>query len=629
MNRVFYQLMIKNFNKAFTYYEGFVNFDNNQIDNFLPILNTLQLAYFQRTIDKLIHLVTKDTDGYDVIDFRVGTIIGTTILLCFPLINHFFKNTIPDYPLGRNILIIMQILSILASYRFTFFKRWGNEIGNLFSLLFAFLINTIVFVNGFPVRDSAFALIATFAMMGMFKVKKLMLYYTFIVSSYLILLILMSDMEASAQYFLIVTLVPLFSMGIYMFSLKLDAVEDLKKNEGELKQREAWFRNIFDNAPVGIVLYDEYHHPFKYNKFILELLGYSEMELSQVGIQNLVQPDDMILENEFFAQKNDDKPHFFEQRLHTKSGKQLWVRIKIAKMAIENRDFTISMFNDITVEKNIDIQLRESAQLLKSQYEALEEFSYVISHDLQEPLRMITSFSQIIQNRYILKLNNEQANIDFAFVIDGAKRMSNLIKDMLEYSRWTAKSLPMERVDTREVLAETLQNLTFSLSNSQAEILTDDLPIIYTNKLMLGQVFQNLIGNAVRYRHPDRLPLISIKVERRLFDIQFAIKDNGLGFEEKYKDRIFGIFQRLYPDKGSGTGMGLAICKRIIEKQGGTIWAESIIGEGSTFFFTLPYRDIDTLENEFKPINSASKSINLKTDISNRHLLFIRLVAMY
>ena len=612
--------MIKNFNKAFTFCEGFVNFDNTRIDNFLFVLNNLKLAYFQKTIDRLIHLITKDTDGYDVVDFRVGTIIGTTVLLCIPLINSIFHNTIPDYLLGRNILIVVQILSILASYRIKFFKQWGNEIGNSFSLIFALLINTVVFYNGFQIRESAFALIITFAMMGMFKVKKMMLYYTFIACMYLTFLILMSDIEASSKYFLIVTLIPLFSIGIYMFSLKLNAVEDSKKSENELRQREAWFRNIFDNAPVGIVLYDEYHHPFKYNKFIMDLLGYSEMELSHIGIQQLVHPDDIISQEDFFNFQNDDKPHFFEQRLHTKDGKQLWVRIKIAKMAIDNREFTISMFNDITAEKKIDIQLRESSQLLKSQNEALEEFSYVISHDLQEPLRMITSFSQIIQNRYILKLNNEQANTDFAFVIDGAKRMSNLIKDMLEYSRWTAKSLPVERVETREVLAETLQNLTYRLSSSQAEILTGDMPIIFTNKLMLGQVFQNLIGNAVRYRHPDRLPLISIKVEKRLFDIQFAIKDNGLGFEEKYKDRIFGIFQRLYPDKGSGTGMGLAICKRIIEKQGGIIWAESTLGEGSTFFFTLPYREIDNLDSDLK--QTDSKGINLKIDISNRHLLF-------
>ena len=614
--------MIKKINKAFTYCEGFVNFDKTQIDNSLLVLNTQQLSYLQKTVDKLINLITKDTDGYDVVDFRVGTILGTFILLCIPFINSIFHNTIPDYPLGRNILIALQIFSILASYRFKFFKRWGNEIGNLFSLIFAFLINTIVFNNGFQIKESAFALIATFALMGMFKVKKMMLYYTFIVCTYLTILILMSDIEASAKYFDIVILIPLFSLGIYMFSLKLNAVEDSKKSENELRQREAWFRNIFDNAPVGIVLYDEYHHPFKYNKFIMDLLGYSEMELTHIGIQQLVHPDDIISQDDFFDFKNGDKSHFYEQRLHTKAGKQLWVRIKIAQMAINDRHFTISMFNDITAEKKIDIQLRESSQLLKSQNEALEEFSYVISHDLQEPLRMITSFSQIIQNRYILKLNNEQANTDFAFVIDGAKRMSNLIKDMLEYSRWTAKSLPVERVDTREVLAETLQNLTFSLSKSQAEILTDDLPIIYTNKLMLGQVFQNLIGNAVRYRHPDRLPLISIKVEKRLQDIKFAIKDNGLGFDEKYKERIFGIFQRLYPDKGSGTGMGLAICKRIIEKQGGIIWAESTLGEGSTFYFTLPLRELDSLDIDLKQTNSID--IDLKTDFSNRDLLFIQ-----
>ena len=151
------------------------------------------------------------------------------------------------------------------------------------------------------------------------------------------------------------------------------------------------------------------------------------------------------------------------------------------------------------------------------------------------------------------------------------------------------------------------------------EMATESYPRGHTAQV--GQVFQNLIGNAVRYRHPDRLPLISIKVEKRLFDIQFAIKDNGLGFEEKYKDRIFGIFQRLYPDKGSGTGMGLAICKRIIEKQGGTIWAESILGEGSTFFFTLPHREMDNLDIAFKSTHSTG--INFKTDSSNRHLLFI------
>lgn len=584
------------------------------------ILKKHKLIYFKRTVDKIKEFLNRDTEGYDVVDFRMGAFIITAILFFIPFINYFYKNTIPEYPLGGKILIIIQVFSIAASYHLTFFKKWANEIGNLYSLFFAIVIHTVVFLNGFNVRDSAFALIITFAMMGMFKIKKYMLYYTFLSSLYLFVLIMISNKAPAVKYFLVITSFPLYGIGVYIFSLKLDAVDNAKNSQKELTKREAWFRNIFDNTPVGIVLYNEDNQAFEYNKFIMELLGYNAAELSEIGIQNLVHPDDIIPKEIFTEFKYDNIPHFYEQRIHTKDGELLWVRIKIAKMTIDDRNFTITMFNDITVEKNIDIQLRESSQLLKSQNEALEEFSYVISHDLQEPLRMITSFSQIIQKKYILELNDRQANEDFAYVIDGAKRMSNLIKDMLEYSRWTSKSLPVEQVDTRKILAETLQNLTFSLTSSDAKILTDDLPVIYTNRLMLGQIFQNLIGNAIKYKHPERVPYITIKIEKRPLDILFSVKDNGQGFEEIHKDRIFGIFQRLNPEKSGGTGMGLAICKRVIEKQGGTIWAESVVDEGSTFFFTLPYKeshnksDVQNTENstpDKETWSSANENLTL------------------
>ena len=551
------------------------------------------MNFIDKILRHIVHLITKDTGGFDVIDFRVGTIIGTSVLFTVPVVNYLFDNILPDYPLLRNILIVIQLLAILASYRITFIQRWANEVGNLFSLLYAFLVNTVAYNHNFNVKESAFALIASFALMGMFKVKKMMLYYTFLICTFFFVLVQISSIDDANKYFLIITSLPLYAIGIYIFTLKLDTVESLKKREAELAQREAWFRNIFDNAPVGIVLYDENHIPFKYNKFIIDLLGYSEAELLETGIHNLVNPEEILSMKEFFNSYKDGNPHYIEQRMRTKAGKQLWVRVKIASMALEGKLYTITMFNDITVEKNVDIQLRESAKLLQSQNEALEEFSYVISHDLQEPLRMITSFSQIIKNRYISKLNNDEANNDFAFVIDGAKRMSYLIRDMLEYSRWTSKLLPVEKVDTRAVLSETLQNLTVGLTQSQAKVLTGNLPVIYTNRLMLGQVFQNLIGNAVRYRHPDKIPIIEINLEKRPFDILISVKDNGLGFEDKYKERIFGIFQRLDPDKSGGTGMGLAICKRIIEKQGGVIWADSIPNEGSIFYFTLPYHDFE------------------------------------
>lgn len=574
-------------------------------------------------VNRIIHLITKNTGGYDVVDFRVGTLIGTFILFVIPVVNYFFNNIIPDYPFARNILIVIQISCILASYKFRFIQRWANETGNLFSLLYAFLVNTVAFLHNFDVKESAFALIATFALMGMFKVKKMMYYYTFISCSFLLILILVSTIDSDTKYFLLVTSFPLFGVGLYIFSLKLDTVQSLKEREAVLAQREAWFRNIFDNAPVGIVLFDAFHQPFKFNKYILDLLDYTEEELLNKGFLNLIHQDHISNANDFFKSTITDTPHHKEQRFFTKSGKMLWMRLKVANMALDDKIYSIIMFNDITLEKNIDLQLRESSKLLKAQNEALEEFSYVISHDLQEPLRMITSFSQIIKSRYINKLNDEQAHNDFAFVIDGAKRMSYLIRDMLEYSRWTSKAFPVEKVNTRSVLSEILQNLTFSLNQNQAQVLTGNLPEINANRLMLGQVFQNLIGNAIRYCHPDRKPIIEINIKKRTSDILFSVKDNGLGFEEKYKDRIFGIFQRLHTDKNGGTGMGLAICKRIIEKQGGKIWADSILNEGSTFYFSLPNYDIedeipiDNCDLNLHTSNAHNKSNLVKTDYTN------------
>lgn len=211
---------------------------------------------------------------------------------------------------------------------------------------------------------------------------------------------------------------------------------------------------------------------------------------------------------------------------------------------------------------------------------------------------MITSFSQFIQRRYIDPLSNEEAQKDFKFVIDGAKRMSTLIKDMREYTRWSAQSLPIESVNVREVLLEATQNLTLAISRSNASVNASNLPTIKANRLMLVQVFQNLISNAIKYRHPMRAPEIEISVFQIEKEWFFTFKDNGIGFDEQYKERIFGIFQRLNNDRITGNGIGLAICKRIIDKQGGRIWAESVINQGSTFSFTIPTRENNILYTE-------------------------------
>jgi light-regulated signal transduction histidine kinase (bacteriophytochrome) len=323
----------------------------------------------------------------------------------------------------------------------------------------------------------------------------------------------------------------------------------------------------------------------------LNEVGFKEEDIRINGINYITHPEDRInptiVQNALKSAA--EKKYELEQRLKTIRGQTIWMRVTMANMNISNREsYIIAMYDNISNEKITDLQLRESAKQLQAHNEALEEFSYVISHDLQEPLRMITSFSQLIERRHLPRLNDPSANQDFAYVIEGAKRMSTLIKDMLEYSRWSAKSLPFEFVNMKEVMDEVLQNLMVSMDQAKAKVCIEELPNIYANKLLLRQVFQNLISNSIKYAHPERSPYIEIKIVKRPLDTLFVVKDNGLGFSDNDKERIFGIFQRLQTDRTGGNGMGLAICKRIIEKQGGKIWAESELNVGSMFFFTLP-----------------------------------------
>jgi light-regulated signal transduction histidine kinase (bacteriophytochrome) len=274
------------------------------------------------------------------------------------------------------------------------------------------------------------------------------------------------------------------------------------------------------------------------------------------------------------------------------------MHVQITPLMVNGQPFRIAMYNDITAERQTQHDLEVSAKALKEHNDALEEFSYVISHDLQEPLRMITSFTQIVQRRYLSKINDENANYDFNFVIDGAKRMSTLIRDMLEYSRWSARALPLAQVDLADALREAKLNLKVSIDTNHPVIEVGVLPVIAANRHMVVQVFQNLISNAIKYRHPERTPHIIIGFEMTPTDYLFSFKDKGIGFEQKYSERIFGIFQRLQTDRSTGNGIGLAICKRTIERQGGRIWTESELGQGTIFYFTLPITELKEVDTE-------------------------------
>ena len=362
----------------------------------------------------------------------------------------------------------------------------------------------------------------------------------------------------------------------------------------ELARSEERFRKIFESSPIGIMLLDKELKPFKLNLVVENMLGYDQEEIVDLPIEKYVHEEDMISPKELIQkmEANEHKSFAIEQRFICKDESIIWVRTTMAFADLEKTgdQYIVAMMEDITFQKKANFTLKEYAGKLETHNKALEEFSYVISHDLQEPLRMIRSYTSLIKRRYIDKLEDKDAHIDMSYVIDGAERMSVLIKDMLAYSRWSAKPFKLEPVDTRSVLVEVLKNLTISIADKNAEVFCFDMPEVETNRLLFGQVLQNLIGNGLKYSQEGREPRIEIKGEQRDFDIIFSVKDNGQGFEEKDKDRIFGIFQRLHgrDSQYTGTGIGLAICKRIIEKQGGRIWAEGEKGEGATFYFTLP-----------------------------------------
>jgi light-regulated signal transduction histidine kinase (bacteriophytochrome) len=248
-----------------------------------------------------------------------------------------------------------------------------------------------------------------------------------------------------------------------------------------------------------------------------------------------------------------------------------------------------SELREANVRLNTELEERRIAQreLARSNAE-LEQFAYVASHDLQEPLRMVASFTQLLAKRYRAKLDAD-ADEFIGFAVDGAQRMQLLLNDLLAYSRVGTRGKPLEPIDCNDVLQEAMANLTTAIEESHAEIHAGPLPKVAGDEVQMLQLFQNLVGNALKFRNPEQQPQIQISAQREGANWVFAIRDNGIGIAAEHQSRIFLIFQRLHQrHEYPGTGIGLALCKKVIERHGGRIWVESEPGQGSTFYFTIP-----------------------------------------
>lgn len=258
---------------------------------------------------------------------------------------------------------------------------------------------------------------------------------------------------------------------------------------------------------------------------------------------------------------------------------------EIGKLAVAFNKMTDDLQQTINQKIQAENELKKTANDLIRSNNELEQFAYVASHDLQEPLRMVTSYVQLLESRYKDKLDKDAKEfIDFA--VDGTNRMKNLIHSLLEYSR-VNNIRPFAKINLNLLLPDVLQNLESQIKENNAIIKIDTLPDIDGDAILITQLFQNLISNGIKFKS-SKPPEINISGKKVNDEYLFSIKDNGIGIPKEYADKIFLIFQRLHTkDKYPGTGIGLAICKKIVEKHGGKIWFESEIGNGSVFYFTI------------------------------------------
>jgi signal transduction histidine kinase len=241
---------------------------------------------------------------------------------------------------------------------------------------------------------------------------------------------------------------------------------------------------------------------------------------------------------------------------------------------------------EIAVRQQAEAVLAQRSEELARSNAELEQMAYVASHDLQEPLRMVASYVQLLEKRYHDRLDADAKEF-IAFAVDGAKRMQALIDDLLTYARVGTKAAPLRPVAAAEAVAVAMSSLRMALEESQARITVDSLPIVLGDRRQREQLFQNLIGNAIKFRG-EQPPQVRIRAEPEQNFWRFSVQDNGIGIAPEYFDRIFVMFQRLHGRREyPGTGIGLAICKKIVERHGGRIWVESMPGGGTTFLFTL------------------------------------------
>lgn len=372
----------------------------------------------------------------------------------------------------------------------------------------------------------------------------------------------------------------------------------------ERKKAETRFRALLDSAPDAMVIVNSDGFIELANAQSEKIFGYPRFELVGQSVEILV-PDSVRgthgehLRGYFRNPRARAMGAGLDLMALRRDGTQFPVEISLSPLDGPDGTSVTAAIRDVSERKLVARQLGEKIDELRHSNESLEQFAHIASHDLQEPLRMVASYTQLLSRRYKGRLDAE-ADEFIAYAVDGTQRMKHLIEDLLLYSRAGKGAPPLTEFPADRALREALSNLCPAIEESGAEVTSDPLPSLVASESQMVQILQNLIGNAIKYRggRTPKIHVAAIKVAAIKQDSGpggqewvFSVADNGIGIDSKYFDRIFQIFQRLHGrEEYEGTGIGLAICKRILQQQGGRIWVESEPEEGSTFHFSLPLR---------------------------------------
>lgn len=362
-----------------------------------------------------------------------------------------------------------------------------------------------------------------------------------------------------------------------------------KETETQLKEREERYHELFENAQDSIIVTDTRYRITEWNNAAEKLLGYSKEEA-------INQTTDVIIRFKFpQSDKRESIREVIRQKGHwdgelvilNKKGEELHTLISgsAIKNNLQQTLGSLFIIKDISDRRKMEIELQRNANELARSNKELEQFAYIASHDLQEPLRMISSYVQLLAVRYKDKLDQDAAEF-IHYAVDGSNRLRILINSLLEYSRINRKKV-FKMVNMNTIVEEVKLNIADTIKEANASIKYIKLPTVVADHMLMSQLLQNLISNAIKFKS-DKQPEIFISAKKVDECYLFSVSDNGIGIKKDYTEKIFVIFQRLHTiEKYPGTGIGLAICKKIVEHHGGEIWVESEVGKGSTFYFTI------------------------------------------